>query len=133
MSPSFKTALSVSSLALALLAGCDSDSPTQAGGGGPVGTWKNQPGDTTLTLVVKADMSFSGVRPVDFGTYTMTGTYTVEGNKIILNYASGLLDQLGIPPPPTNPDTAILAGTALTLHIPYEYDEARPTMTLKKQ
>lgn len=132
MSPFFKAALTIPSLALVLMAGCESESPTQAGGS-PVGTWKNQPGDTTLTLVVKADMSFSGVRPAGFGTYNMTGTYKVEGNKVILNYASGQLNDLGIPPPPSNPDTATLSGTALTLHIPYEYGEAPPTMTLKKQ
>ena len=117
-------------LGLILLLGCD-DATGPKGSDSPVGTWKGVVADSTLTLVVKSDLTFTATLPNPFGTYHMGGTYSVSGNSVTLQYASSLQGEEGIPPPSPNPAIGTLAGTSLKIPAPYRSEG--DSTTLKKQ
>lgn len=129
MSAFVKTVLTGSLLGLIVL-GCDSGTSSQASANPALGTWKGVVSDSTMTMVVK-DSTFTTVLPNPYGTYQMSGTYTLKGNTITLNYASSLQGAEGIPPPSPNPVDGTLSGTSMTLPIPYDANGG--SVTLKKQ
>ncbi len=107
------------------------DNSTNPGPSNPViGTWKGTVSDSTMTMVVTNDSTFSTVLPNPAGTYNLTGKYTYAGNTITLSYASALQGTEGIPPPST-PVTGTLSGNKMTIPVPYT--SAGDSVTLSKQ
>jgi hypothetical protein len=91
--------------------GCGSDdNPTSSQSVNAVGTWKVTASGSTMTVVVNADKSFS----MDLsGMSTMSGTYTLDVNKIIFTYTSCAL--LGTAIDCSAPDTGTIKGDQLTM------------------
>lgn len=113
-----------------LLLGCD-DATGPKASGSPVGTWKGMVADSTLTMVVKSDLTFTAVLPNPFGTYHMGGTYAISGDSITLQYASSLQGEEGIPPPSPNPAIGRISGSSLKIPSPYRSEG--DSTTLKRQ
>lgn len=129
MTAFIRTALTGSLLCLLVVLGCDSstDSP---GTGSAAGTWKGKVSDSTMTMVLKPDLAFTTVLPDQYGTYSLAGTYAVQGAAITLTYTSALQGTEGIPPP-ASPASGTFSGTSMTIPIPYNYTDGK--VTLKKQ
>jgi hypothetical protein len=128
MSAFFKTVFISSLIGLFIALGCDN--PTNSQPTDPVGTWKGTISDSTMTMIVKGDLTFSTIFPKTDGTYNISGTYTFTSGTISLAYTSGLLNGLGVPPPNT-PVNGIVSGTKMIIPIPYsQYGDS---VTLKKQ
>ncbi len=117
-------------LGLFMVFGCDTATNPKTTDS-PVGTWKGIVADSTLTLVVKGDLTFTAELPNQFGTYHMSGTYSVAGKAFTMQYASSLQGEEGIPPPSPNPAIGTLAGTSLKIPSPYRSEG--DSTTLKKQ
>jgi|WetSurMetagenome_2_1015567.scaffolds.fasta_scaffold213500_2 hypothetical protein len=128
MSAFVKTVFISSLIGLCIALGCDN--PARSQPTDPVGTWKGTVSDSTMTMVVNGDFTFSTILPKTYGTYNVTGTYAFKDGTISLVYASGLLNGLGVPPPNT-PVNGIVSGTQMIIPIPYsQYGDS---VTLKKQ
>lgn len=114
-----KTALIGSMLGLFFLVACDN--ATGPGSTNAMGTWKGKVADSTMTLVIVNDSTFTGILPDSIGTYALSGKYSLIGGTITLNYASSLLGTEGIPPPSPNPATGTISGNKMTIPVPYNY------------
>jgi hypothetical protein len=125
-----KTIAAGAVLGLFFTFGCDSSTDSNASATA-VGTWKGLVADSTLSMVVKSDLTFTAVLPDQFGTYLMSGTYTFDGKTITLQYASSLQGAEGIPPPPINPATGTISGTSMKIPSPYKSEG--DSTTLKRQ
>ncbi len=128
LSALIKTVFFGSLLSLLMLVGCDNSTGSQATD--PVGTWTGKVSDSTFTLVIKGDATFSALLPDPNGTYQISGTYTLQGNTITLTYASGF-QVIGIPPPHVNPANGTINGKTMKIQVPYHSDTDSTTLTKK--
>lgn len=126
----FKTALISSLIGLFIVLGCGNPTGSQPTVS-VIGTWKGTVSDSTMSMVVANDSAFETIVPNKYGDYDVTGKYTLKGNTITLNYASGLQAGEGIPPPSINPASGTISGNKMTIPIPY--DQTGASVTLTKQ
>jgi uncharacterized membrane protein len=98
-------------IGLFFVVGCGSnDNPTSSQTVNAVGTWKVTQSGSTMTVVVNANDSFSMNLS---GMSTMSGTYTLNVNKIIFTYTYCTL--LGTAIQCSSPDSGTISGDQLVM------------------